>query len=360
MIEFNRILLQLDRAVTCANSPYPQEKATAIILFDNLIEIQLYKRAENTFMLDRTAWYNGNRKFNKNIRTETASKDGKYDKLLKFSKNNKIICEKDFETLKYVHRIRNGVYHRGELEELKLDLAIMTYYGFLSKTLKSWGNVSMLYSLPGSFPGDEEIDFGQGLHTGDILSFEHKKYFNDSLDSIFARLNIKGKLSEQITHIISKQIKRIRWAIDFITKESKSINFYDVLGRFWYLNADFFEFHQRKRKPKNIDSILILYAFLREQRDYLDDIADLKERQKEGRKQLKLFRQKHKGKYPHWMNLENIEKRIQTFSGKDERTLILNLQEIEGRLSLLYLDTDEAASDLDGHIQFLNDLARGK
>ena len=42
MIEINRILIQLDKAVTCANSIYPQERGIGVILFDNLIEVQLY------------------------------------------------------------------------------------------------------------------------------------------------------------------------------------------------------------------------------------------------------------------------------------------------------------------------------
>lgn len=359
MIELNRILLQLNRAVDCANSTFPQDRGTAVILFDNLIEVQLYKRAERAFMWDTTTWYAGKRKFNKDTRKETASKDGKYDKLLKFSKDNKVISEKDFETLKYVHRIRNGVYHRGELDELKLDLAIITYYGFLSKNLKSWGSPSGLLSFPGSFPGDDEIDFGQRL-SNDSFLFDHKKYFNSSLDAIFARLKIKNNLAEQATHIVTEQLKRIRRAIEFINKESKSINFYDVLGRYWYLNGDFFEFYKRKRKPKNLDSILILYSFLREFKNYLDDIPDLSERQKEGRKQLKKFRKQCKGKYPHWANLNKLDERVKSFGAKDEHTLMQNLRDIEDKLSNLYSDTDEASSDLDGHMQFLSDLARGK
>lgn len=350
MIEFNRILLQLDKAVVCANSLYPQDKAIAIILFDNLIEIQLYKQVEKKINFDETTWFSGKRKFDKNLRKDTISKDGKYNHLLRFSKQNDIISSKDYDVLKYLHRIRNAVYHRGELNMLKLDFAIISYYGFISINLKKWGSPTIINKLPMDLPGFEEIDFGQGLQNKKNYLFDLKKYYNDSLDSIFTRLNIKINLNEKMVDIVSNQIEKIRWSIDFI-KESKSINFYDVLSKFWYLNSDFSDFSKRKRKPKNLDSILIIYAFLREYKDYLDDIADLKERQKEGRKQLKLFRQKFKGKYPNWVNLDKVDEKLKSFKKKEDYILIQYLNEIEKRLLPLFIDTEEAAISLDGYIQ---------
>jgi len=98
MIEINRILIQLDKAVECANSDYPQEKSISITLFDNLIEVQLFKRAETSFLWDRTTWYQGSRFHDAKTRNKALNY---YDKLLKFSKDNKTITERDFEILKY-------------------------------------------------------------------------------------------------------------------------------------------------------------------------------------------------------------------------------------------------------------------
>jgi hypothetical protein len=359
MIESNRILLQLNRAVECANSTFPQERGIAIILFDNLIEVQLYLRAKRIYIWDITTWYKGRRKYNKETRNNTVSKGAKYDLLLKFSKDNKILSEREFETLKFVHKIRNEVYHQGELDELKIDFAIITYYGFLSTKLKEWGSPIGFFSFPGSFPGDSEIDFGQDLSQGNLLD-ENKKYFTNSLTSIFSKLKNKNNLAEQAISIILKLLKRINWAIKFINENSKSINFYDVLGRYWYLNGDFFEYYKRKRKPKNLDSILILYSFLREYKDKLDDINDLSERQKEGRKHLKNFRLKCKGKYPHWINLNGLQEKVKKFKATDENRIIQNLMDIETKLFYLYSDINEASSDLEGYIEYLSELKRGK
>lgn len=360
MFEVNRILLQLNRVIECANSTFPQDKGIAVILFDNLIEVQLYKKAERIFMRDSTTWYGGKRKFDvKQTRNETTRKNGRYEHLLKFSKTNKILDDNNLDILKYLHNIRNGVYHRGELNDLKLDLAIILYYGFLSKNLNNWGIYSQLICSPRDFPGFDEIDFGQGIASNHFL-LDEKKYYNSALTAIFNRIEIKNNLAEQATYIVSEQLKRINWAIKFITKESKSINFYGVMAKYWYLNDDFHEYYIKNWKPKNIDSILILYSFLREHKDNLDDISNLTERQKQGKQQLIKYRQQFKGQYPYWTNLKKIEERIKKFKGSKENTLMQNLRGIEENLSKLYSDLDEAALDLDVHLQELSDLARGK
>ena len=355
MLEINRILIQLNKAIESANSNFPQEKGIAVTLFDNLIEVQLYKRAETAFLWDRTTWYNGNRFFNAKTRNSTL---GYYEKLLKFSKNNEIISESDFEILKYAHSIRNSVYHKGDLDNLKLDLAILIYYDFLNRNILNWGNSDGLTCFT-DLPGYEKIDFGQGLKD-DGFVLDHKKYFKESINHILSKVNLRLILNEKVKEIITKQIERIKSAIYFIKTESKDLNFYDVLGRFWYLNDEFFNYHKSGRKPKNIDSILLIYAFLRENKDYLDDIGDLKQRQAEGKKLLRKFRSNYKGKYPHWTNIDKIEKTVEKLNGQNSDKVLKNLINIENKISYLYTDLDEASSDLDGYIQNLIDRAREK
>lgn len=314
MLEINRILIQLNKAIETANSDFPQEKGIAVTLFDNLIEVQLFKRAETAFLWDRTTWYNGNRLYNAKTRNSTF---GYYDTLLKFSKNNGIISESDFEILKYAHSIRNSVYHQGDLDNLKLDLAILIYYDFLKRNVLNWGSSNGLTCFT-DLPGYEKIDFGQGLKDEEFL-LEHKKYFEKSVTHILNKINLRPIINEKVKEILNSQIERIKRAIHFINTKSNNLNFYDVLGRFWYLNDDFLNFYRSGRKPKNLDSILLLYAFLRENKDYLDDIGDLKQRQAEGKKLLRKFRSLYKGKYPHWTNIDKIEKRIIKLNGQKLR-----------------------------------------
>lgn len=354
MIEINRILIQLNRAVECANSEYPQEKSIAVTLFDNLIEVQLFKRAENNLMWDRTTWYNGSRFHNAKTRDKALSY---YGNLLKFSKDNNTIAESDFEILKYAHSIRNSAYHKGTLDEMKLDLAILIYYDFIQRNLTKWGSPNGLIGFT-NLPGYKKIDFGQGLKYESLPEYED--YFKSSMSCILARLELTNDLIKTVETIINKQIERIEWSIDFIKSEAKTLNFYDVLGRYWYLNSDFFEYYRAGRKPKNLDSILLLYAFLREHQDYLDDISDLKFRQKEGKRLLRQFRSSHDGKYPHWTNLDKIKQRVNKLNGKERNIILKNLVHIENKIACLYTDLDEASSDLDGYIQELIDRAKGK
>lgn len=355
MIEINRILIQLNKAVECANSDFPQEKSIAVTLFDNLIEVQLFKRAEVAFMWDRTTWYDGSRFHNSKTRNNAL---GYFDNLLKFSEKNGTITERDYEILKYAHSIRNAVYHKGEIDELKLDLAILIYYDFLQRTLIKWGSPAGLIGFT-DLSGYEKVDFGQGIQKDDFI-LDHKKYFESAIHKILSKLKIRDDLTRKVQTIITKQIERIKWSIEFINTESKTLNFYDVLGRFWYLNDDFFNNYKAGRKPKNIDSILLLYAYLRNNQYYLDDIGDLEQRQKEGKRLLRKFRSMYKGKYPHWTDIDKIENRVTQLKGKDVNVVLNNLIDIENKIAHLYTDLDEASSDLDGYIQELIDRARGK
>jgi len=355
VLEINRILIQLNKAIESANSNFPQEKGLAVTLFDNLIEVQLFKRAETAFLWDSPTWYNDKRFFNSKTRKSTL---GYYDTLLKFSKNNKIISESDFEILKYAHSIRNSVYHQGDLDDLKLDLAILIYYDFFKRNILSWGSPNSFVCFT-NLPGYEKIDFGNNLKDEKLLP-DYENYFEENVNLILNKVKLRSIINDKVKDILSKQIARIKRAIDFIKAESKNLNFYNVLERFSYLNDDFYSYRNSGRKPKNLDSILLLYAFIRENKDYLEDIADFTRRQTEGKKLLKKYRALHKGKYPNWTNIDKIEIRIKKLDGQNPDKVLKNLIDIENKIAYLYSDLVEAASDLDGYIQYLIDIEKGK
>lgn len=159
MYRINQTLLQLERAIALANSDIPQDKALAVILFDNLIEVMLYRKAENILMWDSTTWYGGSRSVDTKTRNSITGPSGKYDRMLKFIKDHEIITEQEqeLETIKFTHEVRNAVYHRGENDHQKIELAILIYFALLTKSINKWGKVSM----PGhiSRPGYYYIDF---------------------------------------------------------------------------------------------------------------------------------------------------------------------------------------------------------
>lgn len=358
MQNINRILIQLDRAVSLANSNLSQEKALSIILFDNLIELQLYKRMDFALLMDQTTWFAGKRSFNKKEREEAVGPRGKYDRLLKLAMDVKIIKLDEREIIQFAHEIRNAVYHRWEEDKLKLDLAILIYYGFIVNRFKVWGSPSGLTGYT-DLPEYQAIDFGQGITDIDIL-FDGEKYFESALDAIMSKWKITNNLAEKAHNVVMDQIKQIEQGLNFIKTDGLQVNYYGALSRYWYLNDEFSKFEYQSRKPKGVDRILLLSLYIRRNKDYLADIPELETRQKEGRRLLRELGQEYKGKYPFWSDLEQIKRRIAGFQNKSTHVIIKNLMDIQNKISNLYLDVEEASSNLDGYVQHLLDVYRGK
>lgn len=360
MRDLNRILIQFNRAITCANSRYPQDKAISVILFDNLIELQLYKRAENLFMWDRATWDNGSRAINKQERQNIIGEKGKYDRLLKFSKDNSLLSDEELEIISFAHDIRNAVYHRGEDDETKIEIVLFLYFGFLKRKLKKWGSPNGLIAITGG-AAYEQIDFGQNIITTENkFDFDNKEYFDKALDYLFSTWRLSDDLDAKAIKLFSVQIREIKSALLFVRTNAKDFNYYASLGYYWSLNDLFPEYEKQKRKPKDLDSILLLSLYLREYKDELEDLDDLEIRQKQGRTLLRKHRQKYKGKYPYWTDLDNIEKRVQNLKGKTEHVIIKNIIDIQRKLHNLYQDLGEAASNFDNYIQDMRDRMRGK
>lgn len=157
MFEINRILLQLNKAVECANSPYPQENSLAIILLDNIIEFLLYRKAEIEFFYDHSGWCS-TRKYKFKQRESITGKSSRYNDLLRFSKKNNLITNDEQEMLKNAHGYRNVVYHKGYFDRNKTDLVLLIYYGFLKDKLIKWGG-GFMGTMFVERPGFEFIEF---------------------------------------------------------------------------------------------------------------------------------------------------------------------------------------------------------
>lgn len=355
MINVNQILIQLNKAIECANSVLPQEKAISVILFDNLIEVYLYKKLESAFMRDNATWHGGQRSYNAEIRNEV---NRYYLQLLKVSKSNKVISEPDFYLLKYLHEIRNSVYHKGNLNLQFIEIAISLYKDFLVRNVQNWGSPVGLICISDS-PGYKKINFGQNnsIHTNVL---DPKYYFKGASEYLLGNLRCNNSIDILAIDILTNKLEKIAIWKNQIESESKEINFYEILNRYWYLNSEFYKFYISKRKPKNLNSILILYKYLRENKDLLDDIDDLKKRQSEGKKRLQKLRTNLKGEYPHWIKIEKIETRINKLKNKPSNIVIQNFMSIESEISYLFSDLSEACSDLTGFIQQLIDIARDK
>src|SRR4051812_25676091 len=104
----NQIFLQLREANRHASASLPQEKRLAVVLLDNLLELQLHRKAELEFLLDETTWYAGVRAYDRKTRTSVLRR---YPELVQFAVTRKWITSDEGIFLSYAHRIRNEYYH---------------------------------------------------------------------------------------------------------------------------------------------------------------------------------------------------------------------------------------------------------
>lgn len=338
MENINRLLIQLDKAVNCIKSKYPQERSIAIILLDNLIEVQLYRT------LTRKIFINKNPKLGERIMYRYEDRDiSNYKDILKISSENSIISKDDLELLDLAHSIRNKIYHKGDFyDEAKIDLAMILYYIFLSENFKkmycSYGFTSYQNS-----PAYEEIHFGQSLERDNFKLSNAKEYFRASSDVIFSRWVPRNTLSATITTILVGQIESVKSGLEFINTYVKEDNDY-----------------YNRNNIKEIDSILLYYLFIRKNRDKLNCIQDIIKKNEARKALFQDFQISNNYKYPYWIDFEKIEDRVKAFKNKSENYIVKNFRDIESKMYNIYQDVNEASSDLDGYIQHCIDIARGK
>ncbi len=354
MEDINRILIQLKKAIDCANSELPQENAISVILFDNLIEFYLFKTLENEFLKDKFSWDKGKKLYTSDDRNK-ANKH--HQALLKLSVKNNVLNQVDSELLEYAHGIRNTVYHKGFCEPHFIEIAITLYIDFLKRNMQNWRNPSVLICISDK-PGLKKIDFGQNVEINNL--FDYKHYFKNTSEYLLNQIESNSSINSIFFEILTKKLNNIKRWKSQIEKDTKELNFYKALTRFWYYNLEFEKYYYSNRKPKNLDSILIIFKFIRENQDDLDKIDNLKKRQIEGKKRLKKNRLETNGIYPYWIDFDKFEKRVNKLKNMPINNAIQHFINLEKTILYLYEDIDEASSKLSGYIQELIDFERGK
>ncbi|HEH5945704.1 TPA: hypothetical protein SHQ29_001369 [Legionella pneumophila] len=357
MFEVNWFLLQLNRAVEFANSIYPQEKALGVVLLDNLIELELHRIANKQFQNDNTYWFK-TRKYKTNTRNEVVGTNSKYNSLLKFSKNNKLITDIELESLNIAHQTRNSIYHTGVFNNDKIELALLFYLEFIKNNIQKFANhgLSMAFRNGVPEPGYEYIYF-RGNENQKYNALNSRQYFEDSVIAILSQFNFKESIFSTAKKILDKQIHTLECNIKKIKDNLGSYIF--ILDFYWYLNKQFSS-NFRKVVIKDINILFLIYAFLREHQNSLDDIRNLRQRQKEGRKLYENFLQRHNEIYPFWVDTAKLKKRVDNLNGKNEVILFRNIAGIERDIFYILEDSEKALIDLDRFIERIIDYQRGK
>lgn len=333
----NRLLIRLNKAVEASNSKYISEKALAIILFDNLIETHLYHLLTNKIFIYKGEQSRGIYKYN--------DYQIKYfEDILKFAKKENLITNEEQKLLNFTHKQRNKIYHESKIVKNDIELALILYYIFLVTKKEEWEQAAS-FRVFSSDVDDEQIDFGQGIIEETFL-FDHKKYFFKAWDYIIQKWEIKNDLAIACKTNILEQLECIEKSIDYLSKTIEEHNY--------LYSTKYYSFVKEAEAEncRNIDFILLVHMYYRleyENRNKKNEFEDIKS-----------FINRYHKKYPNWINIDKIRKRLIDFDRLSEDKIFENYIEIETRIFDLYNDSYDAMCYLDGYIQYLYDQYRGK
>ncbi|MFZ4545215.1 MAG: hypothetical protein ACOYOA_14270 [Saprospiraceae bacterium] len=360
MLELNRILIQVNEAVNLANSALPQKRLLAVIIFDNLIEVQLRNKANNILLSDDIGPYRSDRQFGAKARKKILSN---IEGLIRFAKENEWINDQEASLLNFAHEIRNKAYHQGETEEYLKTIAIIIYISFCRSKIKDWKGGHGLVAQS-DMVGYAPIDFGQPIKFDFRALMQNPvNYYTITLEYILDKYNSPSddRIQELLSKNLLKQIATIEYYLKEIKAEMRRINFYKVLAFCQYhVNDEFSKFAKREISPKNLDSIFSIYSIIRENGDALIDIDEYPMRFRKYRALLRGFRKANNKKYPYWVDLEIYKKNILSLLEDNETRAIQRGLQFEKNILNLFKDATQAAFDLSGYKQEMYDFYRDK
>lgn len=354
----NQVLIQLYEANLFAISSLPQKKRLAVILFDNIIEIQLRRLIYDKFSWDKTTWLNGSRSYSKIQRDKSLSD---FKRMLSFAVKSDWITDDEREELSFCHSIRNSAYHFGKEDfdydkcEYELyEIALYIYYKFIKHRFVKWKTCSSIISgapYPPQ-PGYEEVHFGNYRSTDDwdvvlhgILDYDKK--------------NIS--ISELISNYLIFKLDQIQHRVEYIeNKIEQGIDFNHVLNQYWYMTDQFVYNAKIGNKIDTLNKALVHYAFFRKHKELLDDIEDLDERHRTYQELYARYKKSPEQYLLKIQDIENLKQQSMNLKKDQPAFAIKKLITITNRYDNLQADIEEAYFDIDGYIQFQHDLHRGK
>lgn len=360
----NQIFIQLREADRYARSSLPQERRLAVVLFDNLVELQLRRRAELDFLFDRTTWYSGVRKHNRRTRRRVLRY---HPELVQFAADRGWISIKDGVFLSYAHRIRNSYYHSGEYDELDSEIAIQLFHKFIRAKFPDWKTARGILSLGASYwdedqqesitcPGHERIQWGfeHQLERSDPFSDE---YWEKGIGHLLTHKPPKP-LASLISEKLTKLLDEIERSLDFIQRDGKDLDWNHVLADYSVITG-WFCYNIENNKPiTNLNAVLNIYMVISRHEEELLDITDADDRND------KFFEYLNAHDYdPEVLPKDRIAQYRNTARklrrGREAKAVSTYLK-TESELREISKAIQACARDLDGWIQHQFDLARGK
>lgn len=365
----NQVFLQLREANRFALAKNPLQRRLAVILLDNIIEVQLRRKARRALNHDQTTWYWGRRKHNKKVRYGVSRY---YKNLLDFAADKEWIDERDISLLTYAHAVRNSFYHDGDYNSLDAELAIRLMYHFVETRFPVWrGSGSIIQISPyDPIPIEDAMDdasgfcpltlnakigFRRGLDAANDV--ESEAYWKDALNDLLT-YRPSDDIRQLICQKVNEYLEEIERHKQFIA-DSKGVDFRGVLVHRFGVHTPWFS-KDLLDGGKNIHALgaLNIYLAVLKDEESLLDVADPIERANAFHKRL----EGHKF-------IRNPISRQKLTALRYKAKKILDMTHAEG--IALFLKTEqelatiaavlrELAWDLEGYYQHMSDLYRGK
>jgi hypothetical protein len=366
----NQILVQLAEADRFACAANPHCRRLAVVLLDNIVELQLRRKSEMEFLFDRTTWYSGPRKHNHQTRRAIFRW---HQELLAFAERQGWLDSGEVRVLAYAHRIRNEAYHEGGFNALDGELAVRMLYALIKKRFPEWRTARGLVFISPNAPVRIErasndpsgnaplLTRGEALE-GDIFSqssdIQSAGYWEQAIADV---LKYEGASdTRQLIHDrIIAYLDDLERSMDFIEHDSEGINFFDVIShRMTIFTPAFSHAVIDGKSTQSYNYALNVYAAVLPEEERLLDIVDPRDRAAACHE---LFTQHafHRKFMPKERVRKYRRQAVRVLQMDDAAGIELFLK-IEADLSAKRETVKELASDLDGHISHLIDLARGK
>lgn len=224
----NQILVTLREADLFARSQNPHHHRLAIVLLDNIIELQLRRKAEWTFAMDRTYSFMGVRKHDRKQRKGVS----KYHaELLALAVGEDLLVAEESMSLAFAHRIRNRAYHEGDAEdEVDFQIGMTLLYRIIRRRFPEWREYPSLGPIPiedaatdptGNAPLTFGDDHGNSAHPGDDGWSDFVRNcltYDDTRD-------IRPLIKRRIENLVND----VQDSLDYLTEDEKQ-NFVPVLA----------------------------------------------------------------------------------------------------------------------------------
>ncbi len=261
-----KVKTQLEEAARFANSSILGHDRLAVILMDNLVEIQLGRQMHFRF---RTEFLNDYKvlKYPLDKRQEIL---GKHDRLLKACFEEGIITSHERAMISFCHDIRNRVYHKGDDHSLLIRIALSTLYEIILNRQPEWRGGTDIIGVPISMDGtpiDMEHPFtkhrkkelgSKAYETGS------KEDWLDFVQHNFKSLNKDQSPSKLLSEFIVGGVEHLKSALKFAT--------------------------ERTKKKLSFDEVLLNYSFKIKHKDELQRLREMQDKKKAKTEVNQLFK----------------------------------------------------------------------